>query len=70
MGNNMTSHILMLIFFIFMGLFVFSLPLMTTIPEQKETLVSAFQIGVLICTILSALNAFDDLKKLLKNNWF
>jgi hypothetical protein len=49
-----------------MGLFVFSLPLMTTIPEQKETLVSAFQIGVLICTILSALNAFDDFKKLLK----
>ncbi|MGI2115631.1 hypothetical protein ACRN9G_18790 [Shewanella frigidimarina] len=66
----MTSHIWILLFFIFMGLFAFGFPLLTAIMEQKETPVMVFQVGVLFCTILSALNAFDDLKKLLKNHNF
>lgn len=60
----MTSHILMFIFFIFMGILAFSFPFMTEIPEAKETYLSVFQCGVFICTILSALNAFDDYKQI------
>ncbi len=61
----MTSHIFMFLFFTLMGIMAFGVPFMIVIPEQKETYLSFFQVGTLVCTTLSALNAFDDLKRLI-----
>ncbi|MBB1295442.1 MULTISPECIES: hypothetical protein [unclassified Pseudoalteromonas] len=63
----MTTHIFMFIFFIIMGALVFLFPLLKTIPESKEMYVTIFQVSVFICSILSGLNAFDDIKVLIAN---
>lgn len=64
-GINMTTHIFMFIFFIIMGALVFLFPLFKTIPESKEMHVTIFQFSIFICSILSGINAFDDIK-----DWF
>ena len=60
----MTSHIWMFFFFLLMGVFAFGFPLLVNTPENKETYLTLFQVGTFICTSLSGLNAFDDLKNL------
>ncbi len=60
----MTSHLWMFLLFLLMGFFLFILPFFIIISEQKEIYLSVSQIGVFICTYLSGLSAFDDVKKL------
>ena len=67
-GISMTSQTLMYFFFLIMGFFAFVFPLFISIPEQSTTHSVAFQVSVLICTILCGLNALDDFKKLIKRD--
>tara|TARA_B110000211_G_scaffold34748_1_gene35004 strand:+ start:808 stop:972 length:165 start_codon:yes stop_codon:yes gene_type:complete len=50
-----------------MGALVLLFSLLKTIPESREIYVTIFQLSVFICSILSGLNAFDDMKVLIAN---
>lgn len=68
MNFKITSHIAMFIFVLMIGAFTSMLPLFNEIPPHIGWGYYVMQILIIICAVLSGLNAWIDVKHMIKKS--